>query len=122
MKFISPLTEDQTILLEDIMKHDSSSRVRIRAHSILLSGQGYKTDEIADIYRPDRDTVSSYIDLWEKFNTEGLSLPSLITDSEAAGINRYESLPRVYDTRRDFGSGALRKMTVLKLSSSVLLV
>ncbi|MCP3940641.1 MAG: IS630 family transposase [Desulfobacteraceae bacterium] len=116
MKFISPLTEDQAILLEDIMKHDSSSRVRIRAHSVILSGRGYKTDEIADIYRLDRDTVSSCIDLWEKFNTEGLPLLFLITDSEASGINRYESLPRIYDTRRGFGSEPLRKMIIIALS------
>jgi transposase len=109
MKFVSTLTEEQTALLGDIMKNDSSWRVRTRAHIILLSGRGYKIDRIADIYRLDRDTVSSCIDSWEEFCAGGL--PSPITEPEAAGI-RHEGL------LQDFGSEVLREMIVIALSDS----
>ncbi len=47
-------------------------RVRIRAHTILLSSQGTTVDEIAQIYQAHRNSVSSWIDKWEVFGAEGL--------------------------------------------------
>ena len=50
MKYVSPLTDGEISVLNDIRKNDPCPRVRDRAHCILLSGRGYKIDEIADIF------------------------------------------------------------------------
>jgi transposase len=71
-KYVSPLNEDQISQLNDLIKNSSSARVRMRAHSVLLSSEGYGIDEIAHIYQADRDSVSSLIDRWEQSGTEGL--------------------------------------------------
>jgi transposase len=71
-KYVSPLKEDQISQLNDLIKNSSSARVRMRAHSVLLSSEGYGIDEIAHIYHADRDSVSSLIDRWEQSGTEGL--------------------------------------------------
>jgi transposase len=44
----------------------------MRAHSILLSARGYAIEEIADIYKVHRDTVSSWLDRWEQSGFDGL--------------------------------------------------
>jgi transposase len=54
------------------MKHDDSARTRSRAHSILLSAQGKRINEIASIYHVDRDTVSAWLTAWEQRGMEGL--------------------------------------------------
>jgi len=58
-KFVSPLRPDQVQSLEGLAEGDPVRRVRMRAHSILLSSRGSSIDEIAQIYQVDRDTVSS---------------------------------------------------------------
>ena len=73
MKYVSPLTGDEITRLDDIVKNDPSPRVRHRAHCILLSAEGYKINEIADIFKVDRRTVSSWIDAWEKSGFGGLA-------------------------------------------------
>ncbi len=72
IKFVSPLTRKEVANLEDIIKNNSSSRVRNRAHSITLSARGFSINEIAVIFQVDRDTVSSWIDHWELFGFDGL--------------------------------------------------
>ena len=71
-KFVPPLDRDQTTQLGHLMDHDLSRRVRMRAHSILLSSQGHSIDEIAQIYQVHRITVSSWLDKWEGSGVEGL--------------------------------------------------
>lgn len=89
-KFVSPLDRDQTTQLGQLMDHDLSRRVRMRAHSIVLSSQGRSLDEIAHIYQVHRITVSSWIDKWEACGVEGLSDqprsggPPKLTESEQA--------------------------------------
>jgi len=73
MKYVSPLTGDEITGPDDIVKNDPSPRVRHRAHCILLSAEGYKINEIADIFKADRRTVSSRIDAWEKSGFGGLA-------------------------------------------------
>jgi len=72
VKYVSSLTEGQKKKLKEIMKKDLSSRVRMRAHCILLSGLGFTINDIAKIYHVDRDSVSSWIDSWEQFGFNGL--------------------------------------------------
>ncbi len=88
MKYVSPLTENEISRLNDIMKDGPCSRVRHRAHYILLSAEGYEINEIADIYKVDRRTVSSQIDDWEKSGFDGLpdsprsGRPEILTEAE----------------------------------------
>ena len=71
-KFVSALDDDQKTQLQHLMDTDASRRVRMRAHSILLSSQGTWMDEITQIYQVHRDTVSSWIDKWEALGADGL--------------------------------------------------
>lgn len=72
-KYVSPLTKAQREQLQQIMAKETSARVRTRAHSILLSDDGFTIEEIQTIcFVNDRDTVSSWIDAWEERGVEGL--------------------------------------------------
>lgn len=71
-KFVSVLSPDQIQHLEDLAQGDSVRRVRMRAHSILLSSRGLSIDEIVRIYQVHRDTVSSWIDNFEHLGVDGL--------------------------------------------------
>ncbi|MDM8544438.1 hypothetical protein QUF90_25460 [Desulfococcaceae bacterium HSG9] len=71
MKYVSPLTEDETVRLNDIVKNGPCSRGRHRAHYILLSSDGYTINETADIFKVERRAVSSRIDAWTEFSFDG---------------------------------------------------
>lgn len=101
MKFVSKLTTEQVKNLKDAMKNSPVSRVRVRAHAVILSDKGYKMDEIADICDVDRDAVSSWIDSWEASGLEGLKdkprngRPSILTKEEKeTAIKILEENPR----------------------------
>lgn len=101
MKYVSPLTENQIRQLGSIIKNDSSFRARVRAHAVLLSNRGYKMNEIADIFQADRDTVSSWIDLWEQSGFGGLydnprsgRPPTLTEDEKKAAEELIRQHPR----------------------------
>lgn len=86
-KFVISLNGNQT-LLKDLKKNGCSARIRMRAHAILLSSRRYSIDEIADIFEVKRDTVSSWIDAWEKSGIEGLydkqrsGAPTILNETE----------------------------------------
>ena len=88
IKFVSPLTNEQTKELKALFQNSEKSRTRQRAHAILLSSDGFSIDEIAKIYKVDRDTVSGWINKWEQFGLEGLKEkprsgnPGILTPSE----------------------------------------
>ena len=71
-KFVSSLKKKQRKKLAKLIKNDPSARVRMRAHAILLSAQGWSIDTIAEIYQVRRQTVSSWIDYWEQSGVNGL--------------------------------------------------
>jgi transposase len=72
MKYSKPLSDVEICTLEELVKNHSEYRYRTRAQSILLSSRGYKINEIANIYQVDRDTVSIWIDCWEKYGLVGI--------------------------------------------------
>ncbi len=88
MKYVSPLSEEQIEELETLLKNHPTHRVRMRAHSILLSSRGFCITKIAEIYQLDRDSVSSWIDKWEVSGIDGLfdkprsGSPSILDESE----------------------------------------
>jgi transposase len=71
-KFITTLSEEEHSRL--IKNHQTSSnfRVRNRSHAVLLSFEKFPIAEIAQICRVDRDTVSGWLDNWNKCRFEGL--------------------------------------------------
>jgi Homeodomain-like domain-containing protein len=71
-KFVKQLTEEQRERLKEILKLHGLHDKRARAHSILLSDQRYSIDQIADIYRIDRQVVSDWLDSWDDRQFEGL--------------------------------------------------
>lgn len=95
MRYVQPLTENQRQTLENIRKHDPSSRARTRAHSILLSSRRITIKEIVKIYQVDRDTVSSWVRKWEQNGIESLydkprcGRPSKLTLEEKALAQQY---------------------------------
>jgi transposase len=72
VRYVRLLTESQRHTLAEIMKHDATPRARVRAHGILLSAQGRKIKEIAQIYQVDRDTVATWIKKWEQHGVASL--------------------------------------------------
>jgi transposase len=64
MKYITPLTEVEIQTLQDMHRSHPSRRTRMRAHSLLLSHQGFSIPRITQIYQVDRRSVSSWIDRW----------------------------------------------------------
>jgi transposase len=78
-KYASELTEEESALLKTLHKESCDSRVRRRAHIILLSSKGYSINELSDIFDVKRDTVSARINAWEKYGPTGLK------DSDRSG-------------------------------------
>ena len=73
MKFISALAEADQIALEQMHLNGKNARQRQRAHAVLLSASGYKLDQLADILRADRDTISGWLDAWQEKGLDGLA-------------------------------------------------
>lgn len=72
MRYIQ-LDEQSEFRLEKIRKTDSRYRVRDRAHAILLSSQGLKVKQIAEVFGVDRDTVSGWFGRWQEQGFDGLA-------------------------------------------------
>jgi len=72
MKFVSPLTEDEIITLNEMHKNASTHRLRQRAYMLMLSNRGYKMNELSKLLELDRDTISLTFDAWEKQGLSGL--------------------------------------------------
>jgi len=71
-KFIEVLSAEDYDKLVENHQTGATSRVRRRAHAILLSFQKRSVDEIADIYQVHRNTVSGWIERWNECGLEGL--------------------------------------------------
>ena len=51
MKYIAPLRDDEIQTLHDMPRYHPARRARIRAHSLLLSHQGFSIPHIARFYQ-----------------------------------------------------------------------
>ena len=99
-KFVKELTEAQRQELNAVM-NTGNRQLRTRAHTILLSSRKFSIDEIANIYEVDRDTVSLWLDRWEKTGLDGLKdqagrgRPQILNEKEQAqAIRIVEQDPR----------------------------
>jgi transposase len=72
-KFVAALSEDDQAALEQMHLHGRATRQRQRAHAVLLSAQGFTLDQLADILRADRDTVSGWLNQWQEQGLAGLA-------------------------------------------------
>lgn len=125
-KFVSPLKDEEQAYLEDVMHQAPSRRVRMRAHSILLSARGSSMNEIATIYQVHRATVSSWLDTWQASGMNGLGdkprsgRPANLNDAEQAKlkalIKAHPSSPRTVlaklaeTTGKTFSRPSLRRV------------
>ena len=73
MKYVAPLRDDEIKTLHDMHRYHPSRRARMRAHSLLLSHQGYSIPHIAQVYQVDRRSVSTWLDRWQTMGLVGLS-------------------------------------------------
>ena len=71
-RFVEPLTEDEREILRYLKNHGETSRIRCRAHAVLLSDAGKSVNQIAEILETTRNTVSAWFDRWEESGPQGL--------------------------------------------------
>ncbi|HSR50276.1 MAG TPA: helix-turn-helix domain-containing protein [Acidobacteriota bacterium] len=72
MKFAAALTEAERQTLHEAHHNGPSRRLRQRALAVYLSAKGYTIVQLTDIVEMDRDTISGWIDAWEKRGIVGL--------------------------------------------------
>jgi transposase len=72
-RFIEKLTKTQVQRLEELRDTGGNSRIRHRAHAILLSFQGTPVSELAKIFQANRNTICCWLDRWEDEGLNGLA-------------------------------------------------
>jgi transposase len=72
MRFVAPLSEPVKKTLDELLKNHPNHRTRTRGHMILLSADGFRIDEIARIYKVQRDTLGRCFQNWESKGIVGL--------------------------------------------------
>lgn len=72
MKYVVPLSGSELISLRHMHEYHGSRRVRMRALAIILSHERYPIQQIADIFEVRRQTISCWIDAWERRGLAGL--------------------------------------------------
>ncbi len=85
MRFVQPLSDAEVQSLRDASKNASKPAQRRRAHGILLSHKGYTINQISEILDVQRDTVTRWLNAWQRDGLDGLA------DKARAGR------PSVYD-------------------------
>jgi transposase len=95
MKYVAPLRDDEIQTLHDMHRYHPARRARMRAHSLLLSHQGFSIPDIARFYHVDRRSVSTWIDRWQTRGLVGLSdkpgsgRRPLLNDEEQQKVHDY---------------------------------
>jgi transposase len=115
MLYIGQLTPEEIFTLEEMHKNHPRYLSRNRAHSILLSHQGFSVPEICAIYNICRQTVYT---LFSKWNTQGIcglidrsgrGRPCILTEEQQIEvIKKVEQSPRslkkiLADLTKEFG-------------------
>lgn len=96
-KFIAPLSVSQKKELTALFRDSPKPRVRMRAHSLLLSAQGWSIKQICQLYHVHYQSVSSWLDRWAK---DGLAA---LPDRARSG-----KPPSLSDTERNVAIELLR--------------
>jgi transposase len=72
MRYIKGLTAENVKMLTRIYRQSQHYQVRQRAHSILLSYEGYQIRELIEILGVSRNTIYNWFNNWEKSSLVGL--------------------------------------------------
>jgi transposase len=72
MLYVNPLTGAEIVTLQEMPKNHPTHSVRMRAHAILMSDEGYQVQEIAGVYNVCRQSVSTWIRAWNRAGLLGL--------------------------------------------------
>jgi len=72
MRFIRGLSNETTKLLQKVYKESKYHQVRRRAQCVLLSYQGYATNELSHIFQVDRVTIYNWFNAWDLRHFAGL--------------------------------------------------
>lgn len=86
--FVRDLSSEEQKKLNENYQSANSFRLRNRSHAILLSAQGFSIDDIARIRRTHRNSISRWINRWNKDGLASLEdlkrsgRPKILTDAE----------------------------------------
>lgn len=72
-RFISKLSKSQVQRLEELRDTGETTRIRHRAHAILLSYNGSTVNELVKIFSSNRTTIGSWLDRWDSSGFEGIA-------------------------------------------------
>ncbi|MGH9988771.1 MAG: IS630 family transposase, partial [Nitrososphaeraceae archaeon] len=98
MRFIKNLSYDTTRLLQRIYQKSKYHQVRQRAQCILLSYQGYMTNELAHIFKVNRITIYNWFNEWESchfaglYDRKGKGRPPLFNQDQKEQIRQWVKL------------------------------
>ena len=99
-RFIRKLSKSQIQKLQHFKDHGDTSRIRHRAHAILLSHQGKNVLELAEIFQVHRHTILEWFDRWDTSGLEGLgdeprpgSPPKLTPSEQDQAIELLKATP-----------------------------
>ena len=101
LRFVAPLDPQTVDHLKQILRTSPVFRTRQRAHAILLSAKAYRIDQLIEIFEVDRDTITRWLNRWDKDHFDGLDdAPrsgrphSIPPQEEPAVLKQVEADPR----------------------------
>lgn len=68
------LSEFEVAVLEEGYKQGDKLHFRIRCHSLLLSHEGYRIEQIASLHKKRLETVRDWMNDWELHGISGLEI------------------------------------------------
>jgi transposase len=95
VKFVAPLNDTEIQTLTDMHRFHPSRRARMRAHSILLSHQGFSMRRIAAVYQVSRYAVAEWMERWQSTGLVGLydhprpGRPPILTADEQHKVEQH---------------------------------
>ena len=89
-RFVEGLTPTQISHLKSLQKEGETSRIRQRAHAILLSSQRTTIGDLTQIFQTSRNTICKWLDRWETEKLAGIAdkprpgAPPMLNEQEQA--------------------------------------
>ena len=74
MRYIRELSDDEKITLEEGYRNHKKPHFRNRCKSLLMSSEGYSTNEIARFFKVRTRTIYEWFNRWEKMGLAGLMI------------------------------------------------
>ena len=100
-RFIAKLTKSQVKRLEELRDDGPKTRIRHRAHSVLLSFAGTSVNELVKIFAVSRNAVCGWLNRWEAEGVDGLAdkprpgaPPKLDADEQVRAIELLKQNPQ----------------------------